>query len=103
MSIPKIELTDKRVDKLIALIKDSFRTRSNHDPVYVDIGGNLERVKASQHQVIFGRRGSGKTCLLVHFANRSADADILAVYIDADEIKRLGYPDVLIRLLTQSD
>lgn len=99
MPTPKIELTDKRIDKLIALIKDSFRTRPNHDPVYVDIGGNLERVKASQHQVIFGRRGSGKTCLLVHFANRSTDANILTVYIDADEIKRLGYPDVLIRLL----
>jgi hypothetical protein len=94
-----IELNDSRIDKLIGLIQDSFRTRPNHDPVYVDIGGNLERVRASQHQVIFGRRGSGKTCLLVHFANRAAEAGILTIYIDADEIKRLGYPDVLIRLL----
>jgi hypothetical protein len=67
VSTPKIELTDKRIDKLIALIKDSFRTRPNHDPVYVDIGGNLERVKASQHQAISvdaGRARPAFSCIL---------------------------------------
>jgi hypothetical protein len=37
---------------------------------------------------------------LVHFARQVAErASILTVYVDADEIKRLGFPDVLIRLL----
>jgi energy-coupling factor transporter ATP-binding protein EcfA2 len=93
-----MDLQDQRLDDLMALIKDSFRVRPNQDPIYVDVGGNLPRVRGKQHQVIFGRRGSGKSCLLVHF-HRTASEEIRTIYIDADEIKRLGYPDILIRLL----
>jgi hypothetical protein len=95
-----IDLNDERIDSLTGLIKNSFRVRPNHDPVYVDVSGNLDRVSAPQHQIVFGRRGSGKSCLLVHFHRVIApEKGILTVYIDADELKRLGYPDVLIRLL----
>ena len=93
-------LEDARLDGLVDFIGDSFRVRPNHDPVYVDVGDNLNRVKSPQHQVIYGRRGSGKSCLLVHFHRRIApDAGIFSIYIDCDEIKRLSYPDLLIRLL----
>lgn len=93
-------LDDGRIDDLINLIKDSFRVRPNQDPVYVDVGGNLPRIEAKQHQVVFGRRGSGKSCLLVHFHRAIGPADrIKTIYIEADSIKRLGYPDILIRLL----
>ena len=92
-------LDDPRIDRLIALIKDSFRVERNSTPDYVDISGHLARVAAPQHQVIYGRRGSGKSCLLVT-ARKNAEAErIPCVYIVADEIKRLSYPDVLIRLL----
>lgn len=95
-----VDLNDARIDNLTGLIKNSFRVRPNHDPVYVDVSGNLDRVSAPQHQIVFGRRGSGKSCLLVHFHRVIAPENgILTVYIDADELKRLGYPDVLIRLL----
>jgi hypothetical protein len=95
-----VELGDQRVDRLTSLIKDSFRVRPNQDPVYVDLSGNLARVRSKQHQVIFGRRGSGKSCLLVHFHRTVAREDqTLSIYIESDDLKRLGYPDVLIRLL----
>lgn len=95
-----MDLHDSRIDGLMALIKDSFRVRPNQDPVYVDVGGNLPRITAKQHQVVFGRRGSGKSCLLVHFHRTVApQRKIKTIYVDADEIKRLGYPDILIRLL----
>jgi energy-coupling factor transporter ATP-binding protein EcfA2 len=95
-----IDLNDGKIDGLTGLIKDSFRVRPNQNPVYVDVSGNLDRVSAPQHQIVFGRRGSGKSCLLVHFHRVIAPKKgILTVYIDADELKRLGYPDVLIRLL----
>jgi hypothetical protein len=96
----QIDLKDTRIDKLSNLIKDSFRVRPNEDPVYIDVSGNLGRVRSRQHQVIFGRRGSGKSCLLVHYHRSVAKTDqTFSIYIDADELKRLGYPDVLIRLL----
>ena len=93
-------LDNPKVDSLKNLIKDSFRIRPNHDPIYVDVSDHLTRLKSKQHQVIFGRRGSGKSCLLVYFKKKEAPKlNALTIYIDTDEIKRLGYPDVLIRLL----
>lgn len=95
-------LDDPRVGALKELISESFRIRRNHDPVYVDIGGHLNRVRSRQHLIIFGRRGSGKSCLLIHFLNQArATGEIRTIYIQVDEFKRLTYPDVLIRLLIE--
>jgi hypothetical protein len=93
-------LDDQRIDKLIALIQDSFRVREDHEPIYVDVGGHLQRIAAAQHQIVFGRRGSGKSCLLVHYhRNARRQFSNLSLYILADEIKTLPYPDLLLRLL----
>lgn len=93
-------LDSQEVRTLQNLVRDSFRIRENQDPVYVDLGGNLQRFSSPQHQVLFGRRGSGKSCLQVHFLSQAnKNKDPLAIYIGVDEIKRLGFPDVLIRVL----
>lgn len=93
-------LDSENVKKLENLIKDSFRIRPNHDVLYIDVGDNLERLRSKQHQVIYGRRGSGKSSLLVHFKNNeSQNLNIHTIYIETDEFKTLGYPDLLIRLL----
>lgn len=95
-------LQSAEVIALKNLIRDSFRVRENQDPVYVDLGGNLQRFSSAQHQVLFGRRGSGKSCLQVHFLRQTErDKDALAIYVGVDEIKRLGFPDVLIRVLLE--
>ena len=93
-------MSDDALSDLLTLIRDSFRVRVNHEPAYVDVAGHLARVRSSQHQIIFGRRGSGKSCLLVHF-HRNAETlyGAHSIYLDADEIKQLRYPDLLIRLL----
>lgn len=93
-------LNDNKVKDLINLIKNSFRVRPNQTPIYIDASDHLKRLQSKQHQIIFGRRGSGKSCLLVHFKNIEPKIKkSLHIYIETDEIKRLGYPDVLIRLL----
>lgn len=94
-----MSLSDPELDQLISLVRDSFRVRENHDPTYVDIGGHLSRALAAQQQVIFGRRGSGKSSLLVTCHRRARRENLLSVYVSADEVKKLTYPDVLIRLL----
>lgn len=96
-----MNLESKEVRNLIALIKDSFRVRKNVRPVYVDVGDNLARLNAPQHQVIFGRRGSGKSCLLVEYLAGTSKRTVTPIYILADEFKRLAYPDILIRLLIE--
>ena len=93
-------LETEKVKKLKNHIKNSFRVRPNHNPKYIDVEGHLDRLGSKQHQIIYGRRGSGKSCLLVHYKNDiSKNNNVLSIYIETDEIKRLGYPDVLIRLL----
>lgn len=93
-------LRGQEVSRLTNLVKDSFRIRPNHNPDYVDVSGHLERFRSKQHQIVFGRRGSGKSCLFVHFLNdENASNGILPIYIEGDELKRLTYPDLLVRLL----
>jgi hypothetical protein len=94
-------LASSDIDLLRDLILNSFRVRENQDPVYVDISGNLGRVAAPQHQMIFGRRGSGKSCLFIHYLKTHSKDSLPPIYILADEFKRLTYPDVLIRLLIE--
>ena len=95
-----ITLDDKRLKKLERLIRESFRVRENRTPTYVDVSGNLNRVALRQHQIIFGRRGSGKSCLLVYYRHEIAPKDhVHSAYLLADTIKTLDYPDVLLRLL----
>ncbi len=95
-----MSLATEDVEKLKNFIRNSFRVRENQNPVYVDIGGNLRRFSSDQHQILFGRRGSGKSCLLVHFMRESSASDnIRVIYIGIDEIKKLGFPDILVRLL----
>lgn len=94
-------LNDDSTKRLQSLIRDSFRVRRNHNPVYVDIGDHLARISAAQHQILFGRRGSGKSCLMIHYLNKARRDRVLPVYILADEYKKLTYPDILIRLLIQ--
>ena len=96
----ELQLDDSRLTKLEQLIRESFRVRENETPVYVDVAGNLDRVALKQHQIIFGRRGSGKSCLLVYYRHTRAPGDsIHTSYVSADTIKTLEYPDVLLRLL----
>lgn len=95
-----MSLTSEKIITLKSFIRNSFRVRENQNPVYVDIGGNLARFASDQHQIIFGRRGSGKSCLLVHFLRaNSQDPIVNVIYIGVDEIKKLGFPDILVRLL----
>ncbi len=97
---PTQRLDDPELTQLATLIRQSFRVRDNRTPVYVDVAQNLERIALDQHQIVFGRRGSGKSCLLIFFRRQVAPKrNIHTIYILGDTIKTLDYPDVLIRLL----
>jgi hypothetical protein len=93
-------LDDPRLASLEALIRRSFRVRENETPIYIDVAGNLSRIALDQHQIVFGRRGSGKSCLLIYFRRKvAADRNVHTVYMLGGTIKTLEYPDVLVRLL----
>jgi hypothetical protein len=94
------ELDAPKLKQLEGLIRRSFRVRENQTPVYVDIFDNLARVGLEQHQILFGRRGSGKSSVLVYYRHAVAPQHkVHTIYINTDTVKTLEYPDVLIRLL----
>jgi len=92
-------IDDIRTKELKDIIRNSFRVRKNHDPIYVELSNNLDRISSPQHQLLFGRRGSGKSCLMVHYLNQAKAQHVFPVYIQADTYKKLTYPDILIRVL----
>ena len=95
-----MSLDDARLDALRDHISNSFRVHPTQDPTYVDVSGHLNRLASPQHQVIFGRRGTGKSCLLVHYHRRFAPGNgVASIYLNADDVKQLSFPDVLIRTL----
>lgn len=96
-----MKLNDKKIDCLINRIRNSFRVRKNNQTEYIDFQNHSNRIKAPQHQVIFGRRGSGKSCLLVSHLNEAKKGNILPIYLLADEYKTLTYPNILIRLILE--
>ena len=64
--------------------------------------GVLSRAKSKQHNIIFGRRGSGKSSLL-----RKTAADLTIdrrpiAFVDMETFKGHSYPDVLISVLIKS-
>lgn len=95
-----MDAASKEALDLVLLIGETFRVHPNQDPVYVDVGDALPRLSIAQHQVVFGRRGSGKSCLLVHYQKKSAASrDVLVKYINCDANKRGQFPDLLTSLL----
>ena len=93
-------LDSNNAKELVHLIRDSFRVRANHDPLFVEIGDSLKRLTSNQHQVVFGRRGSGKSCLFVHVLRQCENGGSHeALYVGIDALKRLPFPDILTRIL----
>lgn len=95
-----LNLRSEQISRLQNLIRDSFRIRPNHDPVYVQIGNSLTRLLSKQHQVAFGRRGSGKSSQLVQVhKTKKNQKGTHSIYLDIDQIKKLPFPDILTRIL----
>ncbi|WP_152981062.1 hypothetical protein [Stenotrophomonas koreensis] len=93
-------LSKHDAEVLVNLIRDSFRVRENQNPIYIEVGDSFRRLSSAQHQVVFGRRGSGKSCLLVHLLRTCENGGPHnALYVGIDSIKKLHFPDILTRML----
>lgn len=57
---------------------------------FVEIGTLSQRLKSLDHQILYGRRGAGKTHALAHLAQHARQAGDLAVVLD---MRRVGSSD----------
>ena len=61
--------------------------------------GLVEETFARRHQLVFGRRGVGKSTLLRMIERHATERGDPVVYIDLETLRGIPYPDVLIQLL----
>lgn len=83
--------------KLRDCIDENHRASQQTGFEFIDPGMETERVTNRKCQVIFGRRGTGKTTLLKSI-NQENGCDY-SININIEDIKDLHYPDILVQVL----
>lgn len=98
-------LNSPEVRKLGILIEEATRANSlsGSSRYFIEPAtGTLDRAKSKRHHIIFGRRGSGKTSLLLKAkADLSLDRCPTA-FVDLEGFKRHAYPDVVLSVLIEA-
>jgi len=72
---------------------------------FVDLGPLIPVLKSRDHQIVYGRRGTGKTHALLYVAEQLRGEQVLPVYIDLRNMGSSGgiYADPQIPLNTACD
>lgn len=97
------QLNTKEVDDLLVACEEVMRATPEGAHRFIEPApGVLARAKSKQHNIIFGRRGSGKSSLL-----RKTAADLTIdrrpiAFVDLETFKGHSYPDVLISVLIKT-
>lgn len=100
-----MEITDKVFSELLNEIEKVRRRKivdykTEEDIGYIDISNNLEKVQISNNHLIFGRRGSGKTTLILAALKRNTKNVVSA--IDIQPIKSDEINNVILKILIQT-
>jgi hypothetical protein len=96
----KSELFSPAVDQLLTLLEEGARASKRFVTRFVEpMHGTLRRAQNKRHQIVFGRRGSGKSSLLYKTAHDLAVKGYPVAYVDLEPFKGHHYPDILISVL----
>ena len=91
------------VQSLMTLVEESTRSTKEAVRYFVQPGeGILDRAKSRRHQIIFGRRGSGKSSLLSKIYADQLVARRPSALVDLEAFKGHSYPDVLVSVLIKT-
>jgi hypothetical protein len=90
-------LDSQEVQRLAQLVDESVRASREGVKHFVEpTSGVLAKAKSKRHNIIFGRRGSGKSSLLQKIlADLTVDRTPIAL-VDLETFKQHSYPDVLL-------
>ena len=96
-------MNNKDLSKVLRYIEENIRITEQTTIDYLDPKSHLDRLKSKQNQVIFGRRGSGKSLLLKSLKNLNTDSTT-SISINLEDYKDISFPNsishVLINILT---
>lgn len=103
MSQESSVLHSQEVDDILVLCEEVMRATPEGAHRFIEPApGVLSRAKSKQHNIVFGRRGSGKSSLLRKMAaDLTIDRRPIA-FVDMETFKGHSYPDVLISVLIKS-
>jgi len=88
----------KNLSKLLKYIEENIRSSDTTTAKYIDPFGNIDRLNSKQNQVIYGRRGSGKS-LLIKALKENAINDALFTKVNVEDFKDISFPDSLLQAL----
>jgi ATPase subunit of ABC transporter with duplicated ATPase domains len=97
-----VAISDEEVRKLLPALSEAERaTEATAERFVPPRPGILEEASARRHQLVFGRRGVGKSTLLHRVAAGGRESGRAVIFIDVETLRRRPYPDVLIELLKE--
>src|SRR6266849_4924969 len=93
-------LDSEPMARLCGLVEEAARSSREGVKYFVEpAGGSLRRALTRRHHILFGRRGSGKSSLLLKVAaDLTVDRRPIAV-VDLEPFKGHSYPDLLLSVL----
>jgi hypothetical protein len=100
IEVKRGRLSGKDVDQLMQLLEARSRTSDALPSLkYMeDPRASLGSISASRHQLIFGRRGVGKTALLLEAKREAERGGHATVWLNAHVVRRLDVPSAVIVL-----
>lgn len=86
----RLGVRDKRGAALVALLTARARTSETQPSLHYvrDAAANLNKVRSRRHSLIFGRRGAGKTALLLEAKRRTVEDGHTAVWLNLQTYRR---------------
>ena len=97
--MPKILRSDEMA-KLVTLVEEAARSTKEGVKHFVEPApGTLRRAISKRHHIVFGRRGSGKSSLLLKAASDLTVDRRPIAYVNLEGFKGHSYPDVLLSVL----
>lgn len=88
---------NQELNKVLRYIEENIRVTDQTTIEYLDPKGHIERLGSRQNQIIYGRRGSGKSLLLKSLKLNSENT--FCITINLDDFKDISFPDSIIQVL----
>lgn len=100
MSSIDLEIFKPSVDELATLVEECARAGKQNVMRFIEPAqGTLRRSTSKRHHLIFGRRGSGKSSLLLKSADELVKRGHPVAFVDIEPFKGHQYPDIIISVL----
>ncbi|MDO5968472.1 hypothetical protein Q4Q35_01505 [Flavivirga aquimarina] len=89
---------EKDLRKVLTYIEENIRVLEQTTMEYLDPKNHINRLNSRQNQVIFGRRGSGKSLLLKSLRKNDLDSKVY-ISINIEDFKDISFPNSISQVL----